>query len=78
MYALSDIRYETRSFFVLAVPKGFEVLEKRGTHSVRVASVGNGPAPSLGIVRARAEANRRQALADASHDAAANNHKLEG
>jgi hypothetical protein len=70
MYALSDIKHETRSFFVLAVSKGFEVMEKRGTHSARVASIGNGPAPSLGITRAIAECDRRQALADAAHNLA--------
>jgi hypothetical protein len=61
----SDIKYETRGFFVLDVgAKGFEVLENRGTHSVRVASIGAGPGPALGVERAIAEADRRQAAAD--------------
>lgn len=69
MFRLSDIKYETRSFFVLGVgDRGFEVYEKAGTHSKRVAAIGNGPAPSLGFERAKAEADKRQTTADAQHD----------
>lgn len=67
MYRLSDIRYETRSFWVLDVgAKGFEVYEKSGTHSTRVSSIGHGA--SLGLPRAIQEADRRQVIADSEHD----------
>lgn len=69
-YRLSDIKYETRSFFVLSVgDRGFEIYKTGPTAAVRVGRVGNGEL--LGLKRAIQETNRRQALADAEHDAAA-------
>lgn len=67
MYKLSDIAYETHDFWVLSVgARGYEVMRKGATGSYRVASIGNGPAPRLGIERAKAEADRRQAEIDAA------------
>lgn len=72
-YRLSDIKYETRNFFVLSIEDaGFAVYKNGPTASTRVASIGNGPGPQLGLTRAISEAERRQTAADAEHDAAAN------
>lgn len=71
-YRLTDIRHETRDFFVLSVgDKGFEVYKTGCGAAVKVASIGNGPAPDLGIERAIRECKRRQAIADFQHDKAA-------
>lgn len=60
-YKLEDIKYETSDYWVLSVgPKGFEVYQKGLTHSTRVASIGHGE--TLGLSRAIAEADKRQAL----------------
>lgn len=68
MYNESDIKHETRSFWVLSVgSRGFEVYQKGCTHSTRVASVGHGP--NLGLARAIAECERRQVAEDERHDA---------
>jgi hypothetical protein len=63
MYKLSDIVYETQSkrFWVLSVgEKGYEVYRVDGTHSVKVASIGRGKGPQLGLERAKAEADKRE------------------
>jgi len=66
-YRLSDIAYETHDFWVLSVDtKGFEVYRKGATASTRCASIGHGEAPNLGLTRAKAEADRRQAAFDAT------------
>ncbi len=60
-YKEEDIKYETADFWVLAVGKrGFEVYKTGIVVSTRVASIGHGPGPNLGIERAIAEADRRQ------------------
>jgi hypothetical protein len=65
MYRLQDIRHETHDFWVLDVgPRGYEVYRKGCTASTRVASIGHGPAPNLGLPRAIAECERRQADLD--------------
>jgi hypothetical protein len=65
-YRLQDIKHETHDFWVLDVrARGFEVYRKGCTHSTRVASIGPGPAPRLGIERAIAECERRQAELEA-------------
>lgn len=62
MYREQDIEHETENFWVLNVGKrGFEVYRKGTTHSTRCAQIGNGPGPNLGIERAIAECNRREA-----------------
>lgn len=65
-YREQDIKHETADFWVLAVgPKGFEVYQTGITHSTRVASIGHGEAPALGLARAIAEADKRQVELDA-------------
>lgn len=67
MITEKDIKHETRDFWVAAVgAKGFEVYRTGVTHSTRCASIGHGPAPNLGLTRAIAEGERRQALLDSS------------
>ncbi|MBK6616237.1 hypothetical protein [Ottowia sp.] len=64
-YAENDIKHETDNFWVLAVGRrGFEVYVSGCTHSTRVASIGNGDRPGLGLKGAIAEADRRQAQVD--------------
>lgn len=61
-YREEDIKHETGNFWVLDVgTKGFEVYQKGATHSTKVASVGHGDGPRLGLTGAIAEAGRRQA-----------------
>lgn len=73
-YQLDAIRHETRNFWVLDVGRrGYEVHQKGITHSTRVASIGLGE--TLGLPKAIDECERRQAIADATHDKAANQHK---
>jgi len=57
----AQILYETKGgrFWVARQGSGFAVFESGATHSVRVASIGDGPGPRLGIERALAEADRR-------------------
>jgi hypothetical protein len=65
MYKLSEIVYETPSkrFWVRSVgAKGYEVYRVDVTASTRIMSVGHGPAPQLGIERAKAEADKREAV----------------
>lgn len=58
-----DIKYETEHFWVLDVgPRGYEVYRSGLTHSTRVASIGPGRGPRLGLERAIAEADRRERL----------------
>lgn len=60
------IVHETRDFWVLAVgARGFEVYRTGLTHSTRVASIGHGPGPNLGLQRAIAECERRQTILSA-------------
>lgn len=60
-YKLIDIKYETPNFWVLDVGrKGYEVYRNGATCSVRVASIGHGT--SLGLPRAIAEADKREAI----------------
>lgn len=55
--------YETAHFWVRdAGSKGFEVYRNGATASTKVASIGHGPAPNLGLARAIAEANRREEI----------------
>ncbi|KAF1049310.1 MAG: hypothetical protein GAK38_00766 [Xylophilus sp.] len=62
-YREDQIKYETRDFWVLDVgARGFEVYRTGITHSARCASIGRGP--TLGLARAIAEADRRQAALD--------------
>lgn len=57
----SQITYETRDFWVCAVgARGYEVYKRGACASTRVASIGHGDAPRLGIARAIAECQRRQ------------------
>lgn len=73
-YRLSDIKHETANFWVLEVGhKGFEVYQKGCTHSTRVASIGHGPAPFLGLERAKRAANDRQAALELRESAARRN-----
>ncbi len=61
-----DILFELGKHFVIAVgSKGYEVLaiSASGTHSVRVASIGRGPGPQLGLDRAIAECKKREGVA---------------
>lgn len=51
-----DIMYETEHFWVLRVPKGFEVMERGICASTRVARIGRGM-----LDRAIKEAERREA-----------------
>lgn len=61
-YRLSDVVYETRSFFVLRCDKGHEVYRRGSVAATRVAFDG------LGLAHAKAEADRRQAADDAEFD----------
>lgn len=63
-YTLDQIKYETPGgeYWVLDVGKrGYEVYKAGATHSTRVASIGHGAGPGLGLERATAEADRRLA-----------------
>lgn len=72
MYKLSDIKHETRSFFVLCVgAKGFQVLRRDPTAATVVAHIGVGTGRGLGLDRAIDECERRQVFADADFDAQA-------
>lgn len=63
-YKLDQIAYETKDFWVLDVgSRGFEVYRTGITHSTRVAQIGLGE--TLGLPRAIAEANKRQAALNA-------------
>lgn len=67
MYRESDIKHETADFWVLAIgAKGFEVYHRGITHSTRVAIVGRGERPGLGLPGAITECDRRQAAVDAT------------
>ena len=60
---MENIVYETPDFNVRYVgKKGYEVYETGAAASTKVAAVGNGEGPNLGLERAKAEADRRQAL----------------
>lgn len=60
------IRYETPNFWVKDVGvRGFEVYKTGLVVSTRVACIGHGPAPRLGLTRAIAECDRRQKELDA-------------
>lgn len=62
-YKLSDVRHETKDFYVIDVGrKGYEVYRTGITHSTRVASIGLGA--TLGLPRAIAECERRQNALD--------------
>ena len=56
----SEIRYETQNFWVKETCTSFEVYEIGCTHSTRCAIIGK----SLGLNRAIAECDRRQAKYD--------------
>jgi hypothetical protein len=65
---MADILHETRDFWVSdAGKRGFEVYRNGATASVRVACIGHGPAPNLGLQRAIAECDKRQATHDATN-----------
>ncbi len=58
------ILYQTAHHYVVAAAdpkKGFEVYRNEGVAAVRCGIIGHGPAPSLGLTRAIAEADRREA-----------------
>ncbi|HVI06603.1 MAG TPA: hypothetical protein VM711_10980 [Sphingomicrobium sp.] len=57
----TSIVYETATHYVIRVARGYEVYRNDGVAAVRVASIGDGPAPRLGFTRAKAEADRRTA-----------------
>ena len=71
MFKLSDVVYETPSkrFWILQRRKGhdgahftgYQVMRVDCTHSVCVATIGEGPAPRLGVERAKAVANELDA-----------------
>jgi hypothetical protein len=63
-YKLTDIKHETRNFFVIEVgDRGFEVCEVDYCHTAkRVAQIGHGESPYLGLDRAIKECDRRQEL----------------
>lgn len=66
-FALKDIKYETRDFWVLDVgKKGFEVYRIGITHSTRVASIGRGE--MMGLPRAIKEANDRQSVLNSQNE----------
>lgn len=56
-YRLKDVVFERAPFWVLRVPKGFEVYENVGTHAVRRGFVGY--VGSDGLDRAKAQIERR-------------------
>ena len=59
---IAAILYETPNFHVRdAGSKGYEVYQVGATASTKVASIGHGKGPGLGLERAKAEADRRQA-----------------
>ncbi len=58
------ILYQTANHYVVAAAdpkKGFEVYRNEGVAAVRCGIIGHGPGPSLGLTRAIAEADRREA-----------------
>lgn len=56
------IVHETRDYFVTDEGQaGYRVWRNTFVAAERCASIGHGPAPQLGITRAIAECNRRQA-----------------
>lgn len=60
-YNVADIAFEADGYFVLRVKTGFEVYKTGITHATRCASIGfKGDA---GLARAKAEIDRRAALA---------------
>jgi hypothetical protein len=60
-YKEEDIKAETANFWVLSVgDRGFEVYQTGVTASTRVACIGRGEGPRLGLDGAVAEMNRRQ------------------
>ena len=61
MYKLSDVMYETESYWVLRIKSGFEVYRNGLTHSTRCAQIGW--TGDRGLQKAITEANRRQATA---------------
>lgn len=58
----SSVLYEVGVHWVRDSGKNFEVYRICVNHSSRVAIIGYGPAPDLGIERAKAECHRREAL----------------
>ena len=54
----SDIIYESGAYWVLRVPKGFEVYKNTSTHAERCAQIG----ASYGVQRAIAECEKRAKL----------------
>lgn len=53
----TDIAYQLGGFWVLRVPKGYEVYRDNGTHSIRCARIG-WPGKE-GLERAKREIDRR-------------------
>lgn len=62
-YRPEDIAHETKDFWVLSVPKGYEVYQSGVTHSNRCAIFGVF-ADGSGLQRSINECNRRQAIKD--------------
>ncbi len=61
------IKHETENFFVLENgAKGYEVYRKGICAAQKIASIGHGAGPNLGIERAISECNRRQELSNAA------------
>ncbi len=60
-YKASDVLHETTRYWVLRLPKGFEVYRKGITHSTRCAQIGI--PGDRGLQRAKAECERREAEA---------------
>lgn len=53
------ILHQSGAFTVRKATKGYEIYEEYGVAARRVASIGEGAGPSLGLTRAIAEADRR-------------------
>lgn len=59
---MSKILYQNSNHYVIKTERGnFEVYRNEGCAAVRVAIVGKGDAPNLGIARAIRECDRREA-----------------
>ena len=57
---LSDVKHETKHFWVLQVKHGFEVYKTGITHSVRCAQIGY--KGEIGLNKAIAECERRELI----------------
>lgn len=59
---MSAILYERAGHYVIKNAKGaYEVYRPNGTAATRCATIGEGAAPNLGFIRAKAECDKRAA-----------------